>query len=73
MDRKPHLFDNRWLWGAVALSVALQVTVVHVGFLNLAFGTVPLAFDQWLLCVAMASGVLGFSEGRKLVGRKRRQ
>ena len=64
-----HLFDNRWLWGAVALSVLLQVAVVHVGFLNLAFGTVPLALEQWLLCVAMASGVLWFSEGRKLVGR----
>lgn len=64
-----HLFDNRWLWGAVALSVSLQVAVVHVGFLNLAFGTVPLALEQWLLCAAMASGVLWFSEGRKLAGR----
>ena len=63
------LFDNRWLWGAVALSVLLQVAVVHVGFLNLAFGTVPLALEQWLLCVAMASGVLWFSEARKLAAR----
>ena len=53
----------------MALSVLLQVAVVHVGFLNLAFGTVPLALDQWLLCAAMASGVLFYSEGGKLVSR----
>ena len=64
-----HLFVNRWLWGAIAVSVALQVAVVHLGVLNLAFGTVPLDIDQWLLCVAMASGVLWFSELRKLVSR----
>ncbi len=64
-----HLFVNRWLWGAVALSAALQVAVVHLGVLNLAFGTVPLAPGQWLLCVAMASAVLWFSELRKLLGR----
>ena len=63
------LFDNHWLWGAVALSVLLQVAVVHVPFLNIAFGTAPLALDQWLVCVAMASGVLMYSELRKLVNR----
>lgn len=63
------LFANRWLWGAIALSVLLQVAVVHVGFLNLAFGTVPLSLDQWLVCVAMASGVLWTGELRKLVYR----
>ena len=64
-----HLFVNSWLWGAIALSVGLQVAVVHVGFLNVAFGTVPLAPDQWLVCVAMASLVLWFGELGKLVGR----
>ena len=37
------LFSNRWLWGTVALSAAPQVAVVHLSFLNLAFGTVPLS------------------------------
>ena len=64
-----HLFDNRWLWGAVTLSVLMQVAVVQVDFLNLAFGTLPLALDQWLLCAAMASVVLWYSELRKLAGR----
>lgn len=64
-----HLFVNGWLWGAIVLSVALQAAVIHIGFLNIAFGTVPLAPDQWLLCVAMASTVLWYSELRKQVGR----
>ena len=63
------LFGNRWLWGAVALSAALQVAVVHVGFLNRAFGTTPLSLEQWGVCVAMASGVLWFSELRKAITR----
>ncbi len=64
------LFTNPWLWGAVALSVLLQVGVVHVPFLNIAFGTAPLAFDQWLVCAAMASVVLIYSELRKGVSRR---
>jgi magnesium-transporting ATPase (P-type) len=62
-------FSNRWLWAAVALSTALQAAVVHLPFLNLAFGTVPLSAGQWAVCVAMASGVLWFSEARKLARR----
>lgn len=62
-------FSNRWLWAAVALSAALQVAVVHLPFLNLAFGTVPLSAGQWGVSVAMASGVLWFGEGRKLLQR----
>ena len=62
-------FSNHWLWGAVALSAVLQVAVVHLPFLNLAFGTVPLSASQWAVCVVLASGVLWFSELRKL-GRR---
>lgn len=64
-----HMFTNPWLWGALALSLLLQIAVVHLDFLNLAFATVALTFDQWLLCIAMASIVLWFSELRKLASR----
>ena len=64
-----NLFVNPWLWGAVALSALLQIAVVNVPFLNIAFGTVPLALDQWLICLGMASLVLVYSEARKLVMR----
>ena len=65
-----HFFSNRWLLGALVLSLLLQVAVVNVGFLNLAFGTVPLSFEQWMVCGAMASGVLWYSELRKWVCRR---
>lgn len=61
-----NMFSNRWIWAAVALSAVLQVAVVNIGFLNIAFGTVPLTLDQWLTCLAMASVVLWYSELRKL-------
>ena len=63
------LFVNPWLWSAIGVSVLLQVAVVHVDVLNLAFGTRPLTFGQWLTCAAMASLVLWFSELRKLFSR----
>ncbi|MCU0863370.1 MAG: cation-translocating P-type ATPase [Planctomycetes bacterium] len=63
------MFANRWLWGAVSLSAALQVAVVHVGGLNTAFGTVPLSAAQWAVCVGMASTVLWGRELVKLVRR----
>ncbi len=66
-----HLFANPWLWSAVALSLLLQVAVVHIPFLNIAFGTAPLALNQWLVCAAMASVVLIYSEGQKLLRRSR--
>jgi Ca2+-transporting ATPase len=67
-----HMFVNPWLWGAIVLSVVLQVAVVNVGFLNVAFGTVPLSLEQWLVCAAMASLVLWVSELRKWLWRTMR-
>ena len=64
-----HLFTNRLLWGALALSVVLQVAVVHVPFLNDAFDTTPLDAADWLICVGLASVVLWADEAKKLVER----
>lgn len=65
-----HMFVNRWLWAAVALSALLQVAVVHLAPLNIAFGTVPLTMKQWLVCLALGSSVLWFAELRKLLMRR---
>ena len=66
------MFGNRWLWGAVVLGVLLQVAVVQVPWLQVAFGTAPLDVSGWLACVGMASVVLWAEEARKLVVRLRR-
>jgi magnesium-transporting ATPase (P-type) len=64
-----HLFTNRLLWAAIALSLALQIAVVHLPLLNDAFGTTPLALADWLLCAALASVVLWANEAKKLAQR----
>ena len=69
MSAFQHLFVNPWLWSAIALSTLLQIAVVSFGTLNVAFGTVPLELKQWLVCAAMASVVLWYSEIRKGVAR----
>jgi Ca2+-transporting ATPase len=66
------LLANRWLWFAVAASVALQVAVVHVPFLQRPFRTVPLTLGDWFLCVAAASSVVWIVELEKLLLRPRR-
>jgi P-type Ca2+ transporter type 2C len=62
------LFTNPLLWGAIALSASLQVAVVQMPFLNDAFHTTPLALDDWLICVGLASIVLWADEAKKLLG-----
>jgi Ca2+-transporting ATPase len=65
-----HLFRNAWLWGAVGLSVALQVAVVYVPVLQRAFGTVPLAPLDWVRCVIVASSVVWLRELSKVRARQ---
>lgn len=65
------MFANKWLWGSIALGVALQVAVVQVPFLQLAFGTAPMNLGHWAACVALASVVLWYDEIRKIILRAR--
>ncbi len=66
-----HLFVNPWLWGSLALAAILQLLVVEVPALQVAFGTAPLSPSQWGVAVAMASTVLWAGELGKLVLRWR--
>jgi P-type Ca2+ transporter type 2C len=67
------LFHNAWLWGALGLSVAFQVAVIYVPFLQNAFSTVSLSLSDWLCCVGVASSVLWLCELGKLIIRCMRQ
>ena len=62
---------NRWLWGALALSLALHPLVLYLPALRRAFGTVPLGAADWVRCLAAASVVLVAREAVKLLGRRR--
>ena len=63
------LFSNKWLWGAIGISILLQVVVIYVPFLNEAFGTTPLDFTAWIECICLAAVVLVASEIYKAVMR----
>ncbi len=64
------LFVNRWLWAAIALSVALHVIVVYMPVLQRAFSTESLSRRDWLVCVAVASSVLWIREIEKMMERR---
>ena len=63
------LFHNGWLWAALGVSLAAQVAVVYVPFLQSAFSTTDLDLNDWLLCTAVASSVLWIRELTKFVTR----
>jgi Ca2+-transporting ATPase len=63
------LFSNRWLWGAVLLSLLLQAAVIYIPFLQQAFSTVSLSAGDCLRCAAMGSSVLWLRELNKGIAR----
>ncbi|HZA52065.1 MAG TPA: HAD-IC family P-type ATPase, partial [Myxococcaceae bacterium] len=66
------ILRNRWLWGAVGLSLALHALVLYTPVLQQAFGTRELSPSDWLRCAAVASSVLWVTEARKIALRRRR-
>jgi Ca2+-transporting ATPase len=60
------LFSNRYLWGAVALSLVLQLIAIYIPFLQRAFSTTPLTLTDWLVCIGTASSVFILRELIKL-------
>jgi Ca2+-transporting ATPase len=65
------LFSNRWLWGAVGLSLALHAAVIYTPFLQQAFSTTSLSGWDWLRSAAIASSVLWVRELGKAFTRLR--
>ncbi|PPL20262.1 cation-translocating P-type ATPase [Microterricola pindariensis] len=63
------MFSNTWLWGSILLGILLQIAVVQVPFLQVAFGTAPLDLAHWGACIALGSAVLWYDEIRKLILR----
>jgi P-type Ca2+ transporter type 2C len=53
-----YLLVNRWLLGAIAIPVVLQIGWSTSDSSTQHFGTVPRSSHQWLVCIAMGSVVL---------------
>ena len=65
------ILKNHWLWGAILLSLLLQVAVIYIPFLQQAFSTVSLSAGDWFFCVSVASSVLWLRESSKMMARAR--
>jgi Ca2+-transporting ATPase len=65
-----HASHTRWIWGAIALSVGLQVLVLELPALRVALGTTSLGAVDWAWCIAVGSSVLWIREITKLVARR---
>jgi hypothetical protein len=59
-------FDNKWLIGAVALSLLTHVLVIYVPVLQTAFHTVPLSVVDWGVATGVAAILLLLMELSKL-------
>ena len=59
------VFRNRWLIGAILVAISLQMAVIYLEPLQLAFRTVPLGIDKWGIALAAAGSLFVIEELRK--------
>jgi len=59
------IFRNRWLIIAISAAIALQLAVIYVPFLQVAFSTVPLGIDKWGIAVGAGAALFAIEETRK--------
>ncbi|MDX1933597.1 MAG: cation-translocating P-type ATPase [Capsulimonadales bacterium] len=61
-----------YLLGAILLAVLLQLAVLHLPFLNVAFGTVPLTAVEWMFAFGVSSLLLIGHEAYIAIFRRNR-
>jgi Ca2+-transporting ATPase len=66
-------FGNKWLIGAVVLSLLAHAAIMYLPGLQRAFHLVPLAMTDWLVATGVASALLFGMELVKLAQRMRRR
>ena len=64
-------FGNRWLLGAVALTLALQLAIIYVPALNLVFSTAPLSLRDLSICAGLSIVPFVAVEIEKAIRRRR--
>ncbi|MDY7019638.1 MAG: HAD-IC family P-type ATPase, partial [Chloroflexota bacterium] len=61
------IFQNRWLILAISVAILLQLAVIYVPFLQVAFSTVPLTIDKWGIALAAGGTLFIIEETRKVL------
>jgi len=59
------VFRNRWLVISILVAIMLQLAVVYVPFLQVAFSTVPLGIDKWGIAILAGGSLFIIEETRK--------
>jgi Ca2+-transporting ATPase len=67
-----NFFSNKFLFLSVTAAFLAHIAVLHVGFLQLIFNTVPLSLEQWVMIFAVGSLVIVGGEIDKVVNRWRK-
>ncbi len=60
------VFRNRWLLMSIAVAIMLQLAVIYVPFLQVAFSTVPLGIDKWGIAILAGGSLFIIEEMRKV-------
>ena len=59
------IFRNRWLVISITVAIMLQLAVIYVPFLQVAFSTVPLGIDKWGIALLAGGSLFVIEETRK--------
>ena len=57
---------NRWLVISISTAILLQITVVYLPFMQVAFGTVPIGIDRWGIALLAGGSLFIVEEARKI-------
>ncbi len=63
------ILTNRYMLGAVVLTILLQLAVIYVPSLRLFFHTYALSIPELLITIGLSSLIFWFLEGLKLIGK----
>jgi len=61
------LLRNRWLVVSVSGAILLQLAIIYVPFLQVAFSTVPLGIDKWGVALLGGVSLFAVDEIRKVI------
>jgi len=59
------VFRNRWLVISIPVAILLQMAVIYVPFLQVAFSTVPLGIEKWGIAILAGGSLFVIEETRK--------
>jgi Ca2+-transporting ATPase len=60
------VFRNHWLLISITLAILLQIAVIYVPFLQVAFHTRPLSINQWGIAILAGGSLFVIEEARKV-------